>query len=326
MKPKVLVTSELPGDAISRLEEVAEVHVHTSDIDLTKEQLIEQIKDKEGVISLLVNEMDKAVIHAAPKLKVIANYAVGFNNIDLNAATENEVIVTNTPDVLTEATADLAWALLLGSARRIPESDQFVRDGKFEGWKPQLLLGRSVHGKTLGIVGMGRIGEAVAERAKGFNMDVLYYNRRPLPKDKEQRLNATYVEFEELLKLSDFISLHAPLTDDSYHLIGKAELALMKSNAFIINTSRGPLIDEAALVKALANNEISGAGLDVFEREPVLEPNLNQLPNVVLAPHVGSATIETRVEMANLAVDNVIAVLKGLNPLTPVNLELLKNS
>ncbi|GAE25965.1 glyoxylate reductase [Halalkalibacter wakoensis JCM 9140] len=324
MKPKVLVTSELPGDAISRLEAIADVKVHIGEHDLTKSQLIEQIQDKDAVISLLVNEIDKSVLQSAPNLKVVANYAVGFNNIDVDAATERNVVVTNTPDVLTEATADLAWALLLGIARRVPESDQFVRDGKFEGWKPNLLLGRSVHGKTLGVIGMGRIGEAVAKRAKGFDMEVLYYNRRQLSVKKENELNARYVGFEELLRSSDFISLHAPLTDESYHIIGKEELTMMKSSAYIINTSRGPLIDEGALVKALVDNVIAGAGLDVFEREPVLEPVLDQLPNVVLAPHVGSATIETRVEMANLAVDNVINVLKGLKAITPVNPEIVK--
>ncbi len=325
MKPKVLVTSELPGTALEKLQKIADVHVHTDTVDLAKEQLIDLVSDKDALVSLLVNEIDQTVLDAAPNLKIIANYAVGFNNIDIEAATARNVIVTNTPDVLTEATADLAWALLLGIARRIPESDQFLRDGKFEGWKPNLLLGRSVYGKTLGIIGMGRIGEAVTERAKGFNMNVLYYNRRQLSPEKEKKLNARYVNLEELLCSSDYISLHAPLTDDSYHLIGKRELDLMKPSSYIINTSRGPLINEAELTEALKNNKIAGAGLDVYEREPALEPMLTRLKNVVLAPHVGSATIETRVEMANLTIENVIAVLQGKRPITPVNPEVVKN-
>lgn len=325
MKPKILVTSELPGNAISRLEETAEVEIHTGEEEMSKSQLMEKLQDKDALISLLVNEISKEVIDSAPLLKVISNYAVGFNNIDVDAASDRDIIVTNTPDVLTEATADLAWALILGIARRVPESDQFVRDGKFDGWKPSLLLGRSVHGKTLGIIGAGRIGEAVVQRAKGFNMNVLYYNRKQLPAEKEKELNMKYTDVKDLLSSSDFVSLHAPLTDETHHMIGKKELEIMKSSAYIINTSRGPLVDEAALVKALRGNEIAGAGLDVFEREPALEPGLTELKNVVLAPHVGSATIETRVEMANLAVDNVISVLRGEKPLTPVNLKVVKN-
>lgn len=325
MKPKVLITSQLPGDSIDRLKEVADVEVHSGKSDLNKKQLIERLKDKDAIISLLVNEIDQEVLNSAPKLKVVSNYAVGYNNINVNAATERDILVTNTPDVLTESTADLTWALLLGVARRIPESDKFIREGRFEGWKPGLLLGRTVYGKTMGIIGMGRIGEAVAQRAQGFNMEILYYNRKQLPDEKEKELNVKYVKLPELLGSADFISLHVPLTDESYHLIGEDELKLMKSSSYLINTSRGPLIDEAALVRALRSNEIAGAGLDVFEREPVLAPGLDQLDNVVLAPHVGSATIETRIEMANLAIDNVIAVLNGSKPITPVNPEALKN-
>jgi glyoxylate reductase len=319
LKPKVLITSELPGNAIDRLREVANVEVHTGEEDLTKEELILRIKDKDAVVSLLVNQIDQEVLNSAANLKIVSNYAVGYNNIDVQAATDRNILVTNTPEVLTEATADLTWALLLAIARRVPEGDRFVRDGKFDGWKPSMLLGRSVYGKKFGVIGMGRIGEAVAKRAKGFNMEVLYYNRRQLSIEKEKELHATYADLTALLKTSDFISLHAPLTEETHHLIGEDEFSLMKPSSYIINTSRGPLIDESALVIALKNNEIAGAGLDVFEREPMLEPGLDKLDNVVLAPHVGSATIETRVEMANLAIENVIEVLRGSKPLTPVN-------
>lgn len=319
MKPKVLVTSKLPAESINKLKKVAKVEVHMGKEDLTKVQLINSLQDKDGLVSLLVNEIDKEVLSKVPNLKVISNYAVGFNNIDVKAATERKIIVTNTPDVLTEATADLTWALLLATARRIPESNQYVREGRFSGWKPELLLGRSIHSKTLGIIGMGRIGKAVAERAKGFNMKILYYKRNPLPTETEKELNATYVSLEELLNLSDFITLHAPLTSESYHLIDKKEFRSMRPEAYLINTSRGQLINESALVDALRNNDIAGAGIDVFEQEPFLAPGLSELNNVVLAPHIGSATVETRIEMADLAINNVIAVLTGLPPITPVN-------
>lgn len=314
----MFIATQLPGEAIERLKEVADVEVHP-DETLTKSELIKCLQGKDGVVSLLINEIDEEVIKQCPSLKVISNYAVGYNNIDIEAAKQQNIVVTNTPDVLTQATADLAWALLMAVARRIPESDQFVRNGYFTGWKPDLLLGRSVYGKTLGIIGMGRIGEAVAQRAKGFDMRVIYYKRTPLSTEEENALNVTYVSLHELLTSSDFISLHAPLTEKTHHLIDAEEFELMKREAYIINTARGPLINESALVKALSNKEIAGAGLDVFEEEPALAPRLNQLNNVVLAPHIGSATIEARVQMADLAVENLMAVLNGLSPITPVN-------
>lgn len=324
MRPKVLVISQLPGTAINRLKVIADVEVYKGERELSKEELKNLLCDKDGVVSLLVDQFDDEIFESAPNLKIVANYAVGYNNIDIKAATERGIIVTNTPDVLTESTADLTWALLLGASRRIIEGDQFIRSGQFKGWGPTLLLGRSISNKTLGIIGMGRIGQAVAARAKGFNMDVLYYNRRALAEELERDLNAKYVSLEVLLEQSDFVSLHAPLTSESHHVIGEQELMRMKKSAYLINTSRGPLVDEKALVKALQDNEIAGAGLDVFENEPRLEQGLTQLFNVVLAPHVGSATIETRAEMADLAIDNVISVLQGEKPLTPVNPEALK--
>lgn len=319
MKPKVFVTHGLPGNALERLKNEAEVEVYEENETITKEMLIEKLQGITGVISLLVNEIDEEVMSQAPQLKIISNYAVGYNNINVEAATERNILVTNTPDVLTEATADLTWALLLAIARRIPESDQYTRQGHFKGWEPELLLGRSVNDKVLGIIGMGRIGEAVARRAKGFNMKILYHKRKRLPEEKERELNAEYVSLKELLKKSDFVSLHVPLTRESHHLISAEQFKLMKPESFLINTSRGPLVDESALVDALRTKEIAGAALDVFEEEPAIEPGLIELKNVILAPHIGSATVETRVEMANLAVDNVLAVLKGDPPLTPVN-------
>ncbi|OLO28651.1 D-glycerate dehydrogenase [Alkalihalophilus pseudofirmus] len=318
MKPKVLVTRDLPGEGIERLREVADVEVHTGKEELTKEQLIQAVADKDAIISLLVNEIDAAVMDAAPHLKVISNYAVGFNNIDVDAAQERGIIVTNTPDVLTESTADLTWALLLAVARRIPESDRYTREGKFVGWAPELLLGRTVYGKTLGIIGMGRIGEAVARRAKGFGMNIVYYNRRPLSTEKELELDASYASLEEVISQAEFLSLHTPLTPETRYLIDENELKAMKDTAYLINTSRGPLVNEKALVNALKEKAIAGAGLDVFENEPAIEEELLNFQNVVLAPHIGSATIETRVEMADLAINNTISILKGENALTPV--------
>jgi glyoxylate reductase len=302
------------------------VDLNTEARELSKAELKERIRDKDAIISLLVNPMDQEIMDSAPQLKVIANYAVGYNNIDIQEATRRGILVTNTPDVLTGATADMTWALLLGVARRIPECDVFMREGRYTGWYPTLLLGASVSEKTLGIIGMGRIGQAVAARAVGFNMPVLYHNRNRLEPELEQKLNLTYVTLKELFEQSDFVSIHCPYSTETHHLIGEAELKLMKKTAYLINTSRGPLVDENALVAALRDNVIAGAGLDVFEQEPEMHPGLAEMSNVVLAPHVGSATVETRVAMAELAVNNVIAVLFGEKPLTPVNPQVLLQS
>jgi glyoxylate reductase len=326
MRPSVLVTRALPGEALERLKLVAEVDINTEDRELSREELKARIHNKQAVISLLVNPMDKEMMDAAPNLQVIANYAVGYNNIDVAEATKRGIVVTNTPDVLTDATADMTWALLLGIARRVPEGDLFMREGRFAGWYPTLLLGGSVTGKTMGIIGIGRIGQAVAERAYGFNMPILYHNRRRLAPEIEKKLSASYVSLEELLERSDFVSIHSPYSAETHHLIGERQLKLMKRTAYLINTSRGPLVDEHALVAALRDQLIAGAGLDVFEREPEMEPGLADLPNVVLAPHVGSATVETRVAMTELVVDNVIAVLQGGTPPTPVNPEAIRKS
>jgi len=243
---------------------------------------------------------------------------VGYNNIDVTEATKRGIIVTNTPGVLTDATADLAWGLLLAAARRIVESDKFTRAGKYESWSPTLLLGRSVAGKTLGIIGAGRIGRAVAKRSIGFDMKVLYHNRKRDP-DLERELKARWVDKETLLKESDFISLHVPLTDETRHMIGRREFEVMKDTAVLVNTSRGPVVDEKALVEALRKKLIWAAGLDVYEREPEIEEGLKELDNVVLASHIGSATIEARTSMAMMAAQNIVSVLKGGKPITPVN-------
>jgi len=263
------------------------------------------------------------VMDAAPKLKVISNYAVGYDNIDIPAARTRGVKVGNTPGVLTETTADLAWSLLMATARRLVASDQFLRAGKFTGWGPMMFLGVDVWGKTLGIVGMGQIGRAIARRAIGFQMKSIYHDVVRLPAEAEEALSATYVEMETLLRESDFITLHVPLTAETTHLIDAAALELMKDTAILINTSRGPAIDERALVRALQDGGIAGAGLDVFEQEPALAPGLAELDNVVIVPHIGSASIETRTKMAMLAVDNILARFAGEPLLTCVNPEVL---
>ncbi|HOZ00573.1 MAG TPA: D-glycerate dehydrogenase [Candidatus Syntrophosphaera sp.] len=316
-KPKIFVTRLLPEAALRRLEEVFTVDLHRENSPVPRTRLLEAVQDAEALLCLLTDAIDREVLDAAPRLKCVSNYAVGYNNIDVDYATQRGIAVCNTPGVLTETTADLAWALLMDCARRIAESDRFVRAGKFAGWEPLLLLGHDVFGKTLGIVGMGRIGQAVACRAAGFNMRVLFYDPSAalstLPKDWES------VSLEELCQKSDFISVHAPLTPQTQHLIGAREFALMKPSAILINTARGPILDEAALVRALRENRIAGAGLDVYEQEPQIPAELLALDNVVLLPHIGSASIETRTKMGLLAAENAIAVIQGRTPPARVN-------
>lgn len=320
----VFVTRKLPGQGLERLRDLCEVTVFPEDRNMTKEELLEIIPGQDAVITMLANPIDSEVIGAGQKLKVIGNYAVGFNNIDLAAATARGIAVVNTPDVLTAASADFAWALLLATARRVVEGDALVRAGRFAGWAPELLLGVEVHGKTLGIVGAGRIGQAVAKRARGFAMRILYHNRTRLPEDVERELGLEYADLDALLKEADFVSLHCPLTPETRHLIGERELGLMKPTAVLINTARGPVVDEGALVQALREGRIYGAGLDVFENEPALHPGLAELPNVVLAPHIASAGRETRLQMVDLVVSDVLAVLKGQRPRNLVNPEIWK--
>jgi len=315
---KIFVTSKISDSALNILKSVGEVEVWDKEETLNGEALIEQLKDKDAVLTMVNNVVTDDIIRQAPRLKVIGNCGVGYNNIDIDSAEKHGVIVTNTPDVLNDATADLTWALILGIARRIVEADKFVRAGKFTGWLPHLFIGNMVYGKKLGIIGLGRIGRAVCERAKGFHMEVYYYNRNPLPKAQEEVLNATYKNLEDLLKECDYITIHAPLNEDSYHLIGRDELNLMKKDAYLINTSRGPLIDEQALYEHLKDGKIAGAALDVYEHEPEIVEGLLELDNVILLPHIGSATYETRTKMAELAANNIANVLSGKEPLTPV--------
>ncbi|MEK4494515.1 2-hydroxyacid dehydrogenase [Ureibacillus sp. FSL W8-0352] len=315
---KIFVTSKISDSALNILKSVGEVEVWEKEETLNGPALLDKIKDQDAVLSMVNNFITDDILQQASKLKVIGNCGVGYNNIDIASAEKRGIVVTNTPDVLNDATADLTWALILGIARRIVEADHFVREGKFTGWLPHLFIGNMVYGKKLGIIGMGRIGSAVCQRAKGFNMKVYYYNRNPLPKEKEQEYNAQYVDLETLLKECDYITIHAPLNEESYHLIGREELHLMKKDAYLINTSRGPLVDEQALYEHLKEGKIAGAALDVYEHEPKIVEGLLALDNVILLPHIGSATYETRTKMAELAANNIANVLSGKEPITPV--------
>lgn len=319
---KVFVTRAIPEEGLNLLRKYCEVEVSPYDRMLTKEELLEKIQGKNAVITQLTDKVDKEFFEAAKEVKIVANYAVGFDNIDLEEATIRGVYITNTPDVLTNATAELAWALLFATARRVVESDKFMRSGKFQGWAPMLFLGKGVTGKTLGIIGAGRIGQAFAKMAKGFDMKILYTARSP-KKEFEEETGAQYVDLDTLLKESDFVSIHVPLTPETRHLIGEKELKLMKKSAILINTGRGPVVDEKALVKALKNKDIYAAGLDVYEREPMFEEELAQLDNVVMLPHIGSATEEARRDMSIVVAQNIIDVIEGRVPRTLVNKDVL---
>ena len=314
---KVLVTREIPESGL-RLLESFDVTV-LSEQPPGRSELLEAAHGADGVLCTLTEKIDAEFMNAAGTgLKVVANMAVGYDNVDLGAAKERDVIVTNTPEVLDETTADTAFMLLLAAARRLGEGERIVRSGKWEAWGPKMLLGPDVWGKKLGVVGLGGIGEAVARRAKGFGMEILYTGRSR-KEEAEREFGARYLELDELLQESDFVSIHTPLTDETQHLIGVAELEKMKPEAVLVNTSRGPVVDEAALADALEDRRIFAAGLDVYEEEPEVHPKLLKLENVVLAPHIGSASIETRDKMANLAAENLQAVLSGEEPLNPVN-------
>ncbi|MGC9308934.1 MAG: 2-hydroxyacid dehydrogenase [Thermoplasmatota archaeon] len=320
---RIYLTREILDEGIALLREAGhELDIRRGDEPPSRQEVIEHIQDKEGLLCLLTDPIDREVFDAAPNLKAISTYAVGYDNIDVEEATRRGIPLGHTPGVLTETTADLAWALLMTIARRITEGDDMVRRGDFKGWGPKVLMGSDVHGKTLGIIGAGRIGRAVGRRAAGFNMDVLYYSRSRKPSFEEE-YGARYVELDELIATADYISLHVPLTDDTYQLIGERELASMKDTAYLINTARGECVDEAALVAALQDGCIAGAALDVFEHEPELTEGLAGLDNVVLAPHAGSASIETRTEMAVIAAKNLLAGLRGDLPEYCVNPEAL---
>ena len=316
MADKVLVTREIPDAGLCLLEDF-DVTV-LSEKPPERDELVEAVRGAAGILSTVTEKVDAGVMDAAGDgLKVVANMAVGFDNIDLDAAGERGVVVTNTPEVLSETTADTAFMLLMAAARRLGEGERLVRSGRWDAWGPKQLVGPDVWRKKLGIVGFGRIGQALARRASGFDMEVFYHDMRR-NEEAEKELGARYLELDELLRTSDFVSVHAPLTEETRHLIGEEGLGKMKATSVLVNTSRGPVVDEAALAQALAQRRIFAAGLDVYEEEPKVHPRLLELENVVLAPHIGSASIETRDRMAVLAAENLVAVLRGEEPKTPV--------
>lgn len=319
--PKVFVTRKIPGDHIERLRESGyEVEVSEFDRALTPEELLEKVKDIDGLLCLLTDRIDEDLMDAAgPGLKVISNYAVGFDNIDVEAATKRGIVVCNTPsDEINEAVAEHTWALILALSKRIVEADEAIRRGAYKGWEPDIFLGISLSGKTLGIIGLGRIGTMVARRAKGFNMNVIYNKKTPDP-ETEKELDVKFSDLNSLLALSDVVTLHVPLTQETRHLINESSLAKIKRGSYLINTSRGQVVDEHALVRFLRDGSLSGAALDVFEDEPNINPELIGMQNVVLTPHIASATLEARDEMGKLAVMEIIESLSGQKPINIVN-------
>ena len=320
MKPKVLVTRRLFDEVAARLGEHFEVDYHDSDDALSAEELTARLADKVGVMLVLTDKLDAQILAGVPQLKVACNVAVGYNNIDVPACTAHGVMATNTPGVLNETTADMVWALLMASARRVVAADKWTRDGQWQAWRfLDKWLGQDVHHATLGILGMGRIGQAIARRAQGFEMRVIYYNRSP----QTETAGASYVDKATLLSQSDFLVVMVPYSPATHHLIGAAELAQMKPTAHLVNVARGGVVDDVALIAALKNRQISGAGLDVFEGEPTLNPGFFELDNVTLTPHIGSSTRATRMAMAMCAADNLIAALSGQRPPNLLNPEVL---
>ena len=314
MKPKILVTREVFDETLAYLAQHCEVESNQADQPFDSATLAQRLHDKDGIVCCLTDRIDDALLAKSPRLKVVANIAVGYNNIDVPASTARGVMVTNTPGVLDDSTADLAFTLILATARRLTEAEAYVRAGKWQGWHLKQMLGVEVHHATLGIIGMGRIGQQIARRASGFKMRVLYHNRNRWPADVEKWLNAEYVGKEQLLAQSDFVVLQIPYSPATHHYIGAAELKQMKPTAILINSTRGGVVDDAALVDALKNGTIRAAGLDVFENEPKLHPGFLELKNVVLAPHVGSSTEATRRAMAMTAAKNAVAALTGAMP------------
>ena len=322
-RPRVLVTRVIPEEGLAPIREACDVDLWTDELPPPREELLRRVAGVDGLLSLLTDRVDDELLDAAgPQLKVVSNFAVGFDNIDVPALTRRKVPAGNTPGVLTETTADLAFALLMAAARRIPESVDYVRDGKWRTWGPMLLMGVDVHGATLGIVGFGRIGREMARRGGGFGMRILYHDVQPATPEDEAALGARRVEMDELLRESDFVSLHVNLTDETHHLIDAAALRAMKATAVLVNTSRGPVVDPGALTDALRSGEIFAAGLDVTEPEPLpAEHPLVALPNCVVVPHIASASAVTRGRMAAMAAANLLAGLRGERLPTPVNPE-----
>ncbi len=317
----VFISGRMPPSVLARIAGNHSVDCHDEDRPISRAELLKRISDREGLITMITEKVDRELLVAAPRLRIVANHGVGYDNIDMDAATENAVWVSNTPGVLTDATADLAFALILASGRRLAEGDRRTRNGRFRFWAPQHFLGQEISGSVLGIIGAGRIGQALARRAQGFHMALLYHNRKRLSAEVENRLGLTFCSMPDLMSRSDYVSVHVPLTSDTHHLIGKAALAMMKPTACLINTSRGPVVDESALVDALSRGALFAAGLDVYENEPDLAPGLALLDNVVLAPHIGSATVATRHRMATLAADNLLEGLAGKMPPNCLNPE-----
>ncbi len=325
MRPKVFVTREIPERGLSKIRDHFEVDLWKDEAPPPKDVIIERVRDADALVSLLTDPIDAEIFDAAPKLRIVSQYAVGYDNIDIGEATKRGIYVTNTPGVLTETVADFTFALMLAVARRVVEADKYVREGRWKvAWHPLMMLGSDVYGRTLGIVGMGRIGSAVARRAKGFGMRILYYDsvRR---EELERELGAEFADLDRLLEESNYVSLHVPLTPETYHLIGEEQLRKMKPTAFLINTARGKVVDQKALYRALKEGWIAGAGLDVFEQEPIPPDDpLLKLDNVVLAPHAASASHETRSRMAEMVAENLIAFLNGKVPPNLVNKEVVE--
>lgn len=320
-KPRVFVTRRLPGTALERLAAETEMHLWEGELPPPREVLLAEAREAEGLLTLLTDRVDRELLARAPRLRAVSNMAVGYDNIDVEACTERRIAVGNTPGVLTETTADFAFALLMAAARRVVEADAFVRAGKWKTWDPGLLLGQDVHGATLGIAGMGQIGQAVARRARGFGMRILYTDEVARPQS-EAETGAQRVDKDTLVREADFLTLHVPLTPHTRYFIGARELAMMKPTAWLINTSRGPVVDKRALAEALAAGRPAGAALDVTDPEPIpMDDPLLRLPNVILAPHIASASLATRSKMADMAVDNLLAALAGRRPPHCVNPE-----
>lgn len=327
-RPKILVTQKVPEPAYPLLEAVGDVEANMEEgVIWPYEELLRRGPGHDYIYCLLTDNIDarflEACVNATPRLKMVANMAVGFNNIDVKAATRLGVAVSNTPGVLSDTTADFAFALLMATARRIPEAEQFLRAGKYKGWGPLLFCGAEVHHSTLGLIGAGRIGKLMAKRASGFDMNVIYYDVYRMPPEDEQEYHVTYMPMDEVLEQADFVSVHTPYMPSTHHLISEREFGLMKPTAILINTARGPIVDEKALVQALQAGKIAGAGLDVFENEPAVEAELLKMNNVVLTPHIASASLKTRTLMATMASDNIVAHIKGQRPPNIVNPEVL---
>lgn len=324
-RPKVYVTRRIPQPALDLIRAVADLSMwDREDVPPPREVVLRDARQVDGLLTLLTDRIDGQVMDAAPRLKVVSNFAVGFDNIDIPAATSRGIVVTNTPEVLTDTVADFAFCLILSAARRLVEADAYTRAGKWKTWEPLLLAGQDVHGATLGLIGLGRIGSAVARRAKGFEMRVIYYDpyRR---QDLETSLGIEYRPFADVLRDADVLSVHVPLSEQTRHLIGGEQFGMMKKTAVFVNTSRGPVVDQRALAEALASRRIFAAGIDVFEQEPIpADDPLLRLDNVVVVPHIASASVPTRIRMATLAAENLVAVLQGRRPPNPVNPEVLK--